>query len=118
MPDLIGADDWDSLARNLLRAELMGRGMSYAHLVQALAAIGVDETEASIKNKVSRGRFPLTFFLQAMVAYPEVQKKAQAEIDSVVGEDHSPNWQDYANLPYIAQCVKESMRWRPVTPLA
>ncbi|KAK3616594.1 hypothetical protein LTR56_025864 [Elasticomyces elasticus] len=57
-------------------------------------------------------------FVQAMVAYPEVQKKAQAEIDSVVGEDRSPNWQDYSCLPYVAQCVKEAMRWRPVTPLA
>lgn len=53
-----------------------------------------------------------------MVANPEIQAKAQAQIDSVVPEDRSPNWQDYANLPYVAQCVKESMRWRPVTPLA
>lgn len=67
----VASEEWDSLARNMLRAELMGRGMSYAGLVDALAAIGVEETEASIKNKVSRGRFPLTFFLQAMVAIGE-----------------------------------------------
>jgi Domain of unknown function (DUF6471) len=84
--DLIGADDWDSLARNLLRAELMGRGMSYAHLVQALAAIGVDETEASIKNKVSRGRFPLTFFLQAMVAIGEEWVRIPAAAALAEGE--------------------------------
>ena len=35
----------------------------------------------------------------------------------MVGEDRSPNWQDYSKLPYIAQTVKEAMRWRPVTPL-
>lgn len=64
-------EDWDSLARNMLRGELMRRGMSYARLVEALRAIGIEETEASIKNKVSRGRFPLTFFLQAMVAIGE-----------------------------------------------
>ena len=52
-----------------------------------------------------------------MAAYPDVQKKAQAEIDSVMGEDRSPTWQDYQQLPYVAQCVKETMRWRPVTPL-
>jgi len=57
-------------------------------------------------------------FVQAMIAYPDVQKKAQAQIDAVVGEDRSPTWQDYARLPYVAQCVKEAMRWRPVTPLA
>ncbi|MEP6785014.1 MAG: DUF6471 domain-containing protein [Sphingomonadales bacterium] len=60
--------DWESFAKNLLRAELMRRGLSYAKLVEALAAIGVEETEAGIKNKVARGRFTLVFFLQAMVA--------------------------------------------------
>lgn len=53
-----------------------------------------------------------------MVAYPEVQKKAQAQIDSVVGSDRSPTWSDYASLPYVAQCVKEAFRWRTVVPLA
>jgi hypothetical protein len=66
--DVLSEGDWESLARNLLRAELMRRGMSYAGLVEALAQIGVQETEAAIKNKVSRGRFPFMFFLQAMVA--------------------------------------------------
>jgi len=60
----------------------------------------------------------ITAFVHAMTAYPDVQKKAQAQIDEVVGEDRSPTWQDYDRLPYVAQCVKETMRWRPVTPLA
>lgn len=68
MVDVLSEGDWESLSRNLLRAELMRRGMSYAGLVEALAKIGVQETEAAIKNKVSRGRFPLMFFLQTMVA--------------------------------------------------
>lgn len=59
---------WDALARNLVRAELMKRGLSYARLVEALAGIGVEETEQSIKSKMSRGRFPFAFFLQTMVA--------------------------------------------------
>lgn len=68
MAEQIGEADWESLARNMLRAELMRRGLSYARLVEALAVIGVEETEASIKNKVSRGRFTFVFFLQAMIA--------------------------------------------------
>lgn len=56
-------------------------------------------------------------FVQAMITFPDVQKKAQAEIDAVVGEDRSPLWSDYAKLPYVAMIVKETMRWRPVTPL-
>lgn len=61
-------DDWASLARNILRAEMMRRGVSYAKLAEALEAIGVEETEAGMKNKVSRGRFTFVFFLQCMVA--------------------------------------------------
>ncbi|MCJ1348478.1 hypothetical protein MMC31_006710 [Peltigera leucophlebia] len=57
-------------------------------------------------------------FIHAMIKFPHVQIKAQQEIDSVVGEDRSPLWSDYAKLPYINQVVKETMRWRPVTPLA
>lgn len=68
MSTILEEGDWEALARNILRAELMRRGLSYAKLVEALAKIGVVETEAAIKNKVARGRFPFVFFLQAMVA--------------------------------------------------
>ena len=60
----------------------------------------------------------LTSTIQAMVTNPEVQKKAQAEIDAVVGEDRTPTWDDYEKLPYTATMVKESHRWRPVAPLS
>jgi cytochrome P450 family 619 len=57
-------------------------------------------------------------FVQAMTKFPEILKKAQKEMDSVVGEDRSPVWSDYEKLPYIATCVKEAQRWRPVVPTA
>lgn len=57
-------------------------------------------------------------FIHAMIKYPHVQTKAQQEIDSVIGEDRSPPWSDYAKLPYVSQVVKETLRWRPVAPLA
>jgi len=56
-------------------------------------------------------------FVQAITKWPEVQAKAQKEIDAVVGEDRSPVWSDYGQLPYVAATVKEAMRWRPVVPL-
>ncbi|KAM5434338.1 hypothetical protein McanMca71_005972 [Microsporum canis] len=57
-------------------------------------------------------------FIQAMALYPEVQRMAQKEIDAVIGEDRSPDWGDYASLPYVAMVIKETMRWRPVLPTA
>jgi len=55
--------------------------------------------------------------VQGLVTHPEVQKKAQAEIDAVIGEDRIPTWEDYDKLPYVGTLIKESMRWRPVAPL-
>ena len=52
-----------------------------------------------------------------MALYPEVQKKAQAEIDAVVGPNRLPDFHDRPSLPYINAIVKESSRWNLVGPL-
>ncbi|KDQ22589.1 hypothetical protein PLEOSDRAFT_1050622 [Pleurotus ostreatus PC15] len=56
----------------------------------------------------------LAWFMEAMVLYPEVQARAQAEIDRVVGRDRMPTFQDYDHLPYIKAMVKETLRWNGV----
>ena len=53
-----------------------------------------------------------------MVCYPEAQKKAQAEIDAVVGRDRLPSLADRPQLPYITAVMNEVFRWSPVAPLA
>ncbi|KAL3481005.1 cytochrome P450 [Aspergillus californicus] len=57
-------------------------------------------------------------FIHAMTKWGGVLKKAQAEIDAVVGEERTPVWSDYDRLPCVAAVVKEAMRWRPAVPLA
>ena len=52
-----------------------------------------------------------------MALYPEVQKKAQAEIDAVVSPNRLPDFEDRPSLPYINAVVKEVMRWHSVLPL-
>ena len=52
-----------------------------------------------------------------MVTYPEVQKRAQAELDAVVGRSRTPTFADLPHLPYIRAMVKEALRWRPVDPV-
>lgn len=55
------------------------------------------------------------FFL-AMTLYPEVAKKAQAEIDTIVGNDRLPTFGDREQLPYVDALVKEVLRWNCVVP--
>lgn len=56
-------------------------------------------------------------FIQAMVLYPDVQKKGQEEIDKIVGDSRMPELEDFPNLQYVRQCMKESLRWMPTTIL-
>ena len=51
-----------------------------------------------------------------MVLHPDVVRKAQAEIDAVVGMDRLPSFADRERLPYINALVLEVMRWHSITP--
>jgi len=55
-----------------------------------------------------------TFFL-AMVCFPDVQMKAQEELDRVVS-GRLPDFGDVPDLPYVSALVKEVIRWQPVFP--
>ncbi|KLO17645.1 cytochrome P450 [Schizopora paradoxa] len=57
-----------------------------------------------------------TAFVLAMTIYPEVQRKAQAEIDRVIGTDRLPTIQDKGDLPYIFAVYMETLRWHTVLP--
>jgi cytochrome P450 len=52
-----------------------------------------------------------------MIAYPEIQKRAQDELDLVVGRARPPTFADFPNLPYVQALVKETLRWRAALPL-
>ncbi|KAI0635409.1 cytochrome P450 [Trametes polyzona] len=53
----------------------------------------------------------------AMALHPEKLRRAQEELDRVVGMDRMPRVTDRTNLPYVDALVKETMRWHPVVPL-
>ncbi|EWZ79807.1 hypothetical protein FOWG_16135 [Fusarium oxysporum f. sp. lycopersici MN25] len=75
-------------------------------LAASLYAAGADTTVSAIT----------TFFL-AMTLFPEAQKKAQYEIDEVIGRDRLPTLSDRQSLPYVNALVKEVLRWHPVGPM-
>ena len=59
----------------------------------------------------------LMWWTLAMVAFPQVQRRAQAELDAVVGRAHLPTFADAPRLPYVRAVIKEVLRWRPPAPL-
>ncbi|SJL15059.1 related to cytochrome P450 CYP2 subfamily [Armillaria ostoyae] len=56
-------------------------------------------------------------FFKAMLLFPDVQTKAQAEIDAIVGIDRLPRSDDRERLPYMNALVLEVSRWHTVAPL-
>lgn len=51
-----------------------------------------------------------------MARYPAVFKRAQEEIDRVIGTDRLPSFKDRDSLPYINALCKEIFRWENVVP--
>ncbi|KAI0736491.1 cytochrome P450 [Fomitopsis betulina] len=58
----------------------------------------------------------LSFFL-IMARHPDIQQKAQAEVDAVIG-DRPPTFSNRQNMPYVEAVLKEVHRWSPVLPIA
>ncbi|KAF9002188.1 cytochrome P450 [Cyathus striatus] len=58
----------------------------------------------------------LSFFTLAMVLFPEVQKKAQEEIDEVLGKGRMPEFSDRSSLPYVEAVMQEVLRWNTIVP--
>jgi cytochrome P450 len=58
----------------------------------------------------------MSFFLAASL-YPDVQKKAQEELDAVTGRERLPTFEDRSRLPFVDAVCKEVLRWKPVVPL-
>jgi len=56
--------DWNTKAKNMIKAELSKRGIDYIELAEKLNEIGIEETQMNIANKINRGTFNFTFALQ------------------------------------------------------
>ncbi|KAG1829844.1 cytochrome P450 [Suillus variegatus] len=112
MVENLAIGQFSMVAENLQRIEKQdqtSRSLFEGALKKAAttAIVGSYETTTSVV---------MTFAL-AMVLYPDVQRRAQAEIDSVVGGDRLPTFEDRTSLPYIESVLRETLRWQPVVPL-
>jgi hypothetical protein len=60
--------EYETKAKNLLKAELKRKGITYAQLAERLSDLGVHENERNLNNKISRGGFTAAFLLQCLEA--------------------------------------------------
>ncbi|OAX32334.1 cytochrome P450 [Rhizopogon vinicolor AM-OR11-026] len=113
--------------------QLVKEKMSDGHVPQCMITDAMNKlngyndsaTETAIKEAASiayagaaeTSTSTLLVFLLAMVLNPEVQAKAQAEIDRVVGKDRLPDFNDRPALPYMDALLRETFRWQPVFPI-
>ncbi|KIJ57163.1 hypothetical protein M422DRAFT_238752 [Sphaerobolus stellatus SS14] len=83
-----------------------------------------DDQEETIKNTAAiaiAGGLETTvatrlIFMLAMILYPEVQRKAQEELDNMLGWNRLVEFEDYSQLPYVNAICKEVLRWHPLIP--
>jgi cytochrome P450 len=100
-----------SMARAMLEEDAaLPPGQSQYDLIKDLTGIAY---LAGNDTVVAAG---ISFFL-AMLVYPDVQAKAQAEVDRVVGKDRLPELDDMESMPYVQCVVNECLRWLPVLPM-
>ncbi|KAF7365140.1 Cytochrome p450 [Mycena venus] len=119
--------DSKSMVAKLLEAS-QARGRSDEDAIQAAAAVayaaGADTVSPFNFQNIFFQLFPeiqtvsaLASFFLAMALHPGIQKKAQHEIDTVVGTHRLPEFEDRPSLPFVEALYREVMRWKPVLPL-
>ncbi|KAJ7112408.1 cytochrome P450 [Mycena crocata] len=96
-----------SFTADLLSSKAPSLGSNAEHIIACVASSFYAGTTASTLE---------TFFLM-MVLHPDIQHKAQAEIDLVVGKKRLPDLSDRPLLRYIECLIKEVYRFHPAAPV-
>ncbi|PPQ87697.1 hypothetical protein CVT25_011464 [Psilocybe cyanescens] len=117
------ARKWKNLARSMVEVPFAAAKRNLANGVSPLCVASLslqklDEgtTDDAYAEDIIQG---VTGTMYAgLLDKPEVLRKAQQELDSVVKPGHLPDFDDEESLPYITAIAKETLRWRDVVPIA
>ncbi|KAJ3516999.1 hypothetical protein NLJ89_g781 [Agrocybe chaxingu] len=88
-------------------------GMSDVELAYGLSSPG----QAGVGTNYAAFHVFLSMFM-AMLLNPTAMKRAQEEIDSVIGHGRLPEFSDMESLPYVHALITEVLRWKPIVPTA
>ncbi|KAI1792474.1 cytochrome P450 [Ganoderma leucocontextum] len=112
--------------------EAMARGEALDSIIaKTLAVAGDDDEPESEREEMAKGIglasyeagadtsfIVLQSLFLALSLHPHAQKKAQAELDAVVGPGRMPEFSDCKSLVYVNAVIKETLRWHTVVPLS
>lgn len=93
--------NWSKQVHSMARGQMTPLEMAYN--VGIVWEVSTDTTTIALE-----------VFILAAVLHPAVAKKAQAQLDHVVGPSRLPGFFDKEHLPYVFAIVQEVLRWRPV----
>ncbi|KAF8342404.1 cytochrome P450 [Amanita rubescens] len=117
-------EPFESVERQMATGESMRPSVLGKILQRRVKKDGMYEDEEIIKDAVMTTYLggvetlhasTMTFF-RTMALYPAIQKRAQEEIDRVVGTERLPDFEDRISLPYIGALLREVFRWWCVAP--
>ncbi|KAH9478383.1 Cytochrome P450 monooxygenase COX2 [Psilocybe cubensis] len=90
----------------------------YTNFIEKKQTLGASEEEEEMVRNIAYTTVSSTgSFLYFMAVNPDVQKKAQEEIDRLTGSKRLPTLEDRQSLPFVEAIYREVMRMRPPLPL-
>ncbi|RDX44553.1 cytochrome P450 [Lentinus brumalis] len=110
--DRVETSDDEEVAKDAATSVYLGGSDTASHLPSPEV-----RTAGSVMLTHLQTLSTLQAFFAAMATYPEIQKRAQAELDTIVGPHRLPTIKDEKLLPYVSALIKECLRWKVVTPL-
>ncbi|KAF5680510.1 oxidoreductase [Fusarium circinatum] len=70
-----------------------------------------------VADSTEEAKFTIKWSALSLYAAGAETKKAQEEVDGVIGNERLPDCLDRPSLPYVNAIVKEVLRWHPIVPM-
>ncbi|XP_047970642.1 cytochrome P450 98A2-like [Salvia hispanica] len=120
----------DNLTREIMEEHMLARekgGGAQQHFFDALLTLkdkydlSEDTIIGLLWDMITAGMdttaISVEWAMAELIKNPRVQKKAQEELDRVIGYERVITELDFSNLPYLQSVAKEALRLHPPTPL-
>ncbi|KAI0040055.1 cytochrome P450 [Auriscalpium vulgare] len=118
LPGSILVNDLPILSPTVLHVPRWFPGTSFWKIAQRGRELGelmVNDPISFVKNSMVVSTLLTAFLVLAL--HPDMQRKAQTELDAVTGRSRPPTFEDRPHLPYVDAFCKELIRWHPIAPL-